>query len=154
MQPKTELVTFDSGASNNNNGMPSDPDAAITTLPDEILYHIVSFLTQPRDLCMVSRVCVRWRRVSTDDGLWRTMHARCESIVPGTLKDWPDSEKLSWYAFVDCCERRSRRLAAELGTLTLPVRSTPTPRTPKRGTATDDAFVYAPWTGEFSLESD
>lgn len=49
--------------------------ATVTSLPDAVIIHILSYLDYPR-LVRCSRVCSRWHRLCYDPSLWKTLRIR------------------------------------------------------------------------------
>jgi len=46
-----------------------------TKLSDEIVLNFLSYLKDPRDLCMASQVCPNWQRCAQDEKLWDSVNS-------------------------------------------------------------------------------
>lgn len=63
--------------------------SACEQLPQEILLHICDYLNI-RDLCSLSRVCIVWNQVSSDNSIWSKHYS---SEFPTSI---PDGKHISW----------------------------------------------------------
>ena len=54
-----------------------------TALSDDLLRHIFALSLDDRSLCRCAEVCLRWRRLASEDGLWRPRLASIQADSTG-----------------------------------------------------------------------